>query len=451
MNNLDNEIKRIITSDITPHRSFDSRIYETFEKLEKSSKRHFNYILATVSCSVLLIAGIVFAKEIEEFIHYKFYLSDGVNTAIDNGYIAEPQTDYIEDKMIMTDAKTGEFIDEIPMKIKLKSAFMDDRNIGIEFACEFDIKIDDYVDLGKLSPQGFIDYENSHTTNILDIIVKDEEDRLLNWSGETKEDYIIFCNEHNLNPEEDVAYSRWAHTLMGEGSIYRDDKTLKLTLESTLTAIDTFPKSKKLYVSFSKIELDPKGEGQGTGVYLKSEKGFEFEVELPEEIYERTEISYEQVKSEREDVRVVEAILSNTRLEVLFEIDNIAEPEYPKKMLEIESLGMGNYDHEKPYPEGYGEEYAKLYKEYYNKLDMIRPDGHSRGNLGEPTEGCYVLDSNGNRFKWDEANGTERSYIDGAYKYKMSFTMTKYDATDRVTVVLDIMGEPVKIYLKMAK
>lgn len=459
MDELDIKITRIMKNNYFEMSSkYQNLVNETLLNLpeKKLHKNSFKMIFATVCCSILLITGIVFAKQIEEAIHYKFSIGQGVDTAIKNGNIAEPKMEFIEDTMVMTDAKTGEYIDNIPMKVKLESAFMDDDRIAVELAFEFDIKIDEYVNLGKLSSEGYIDYENSHYTEITDLVVMDEENRLLGCNKDREDDYYNYCKKHQIKTSEFKPYGLVAGTSMGEESVYRDDKTLKLTLESLIgvskeyivgKSKPDFPHSKKICVSFSEIHLTPKLLGPGNEVYLKSEKGFEFETEFPKEIYERTDIIYEQTKSERENVKVIGGKLSNSNFLVAFEINGVEYPEYPARMVEIESQGPINEKAE-TYEERYGEEYAKLYREYYNKVDMIRINGSSRGEPYKKSDGCYVLNANGKRFDWEGQKRGE--YVNGESRYcgYLTFTMTKYDATDEVVFVLDLYGEPVKIYLK---
>lgn len=67
------------------------------------------------------------------------------------------------------------------------------------------------------------------------------------------------------------------------------------------------------------------------------------------------------------------------------------------------------------------------------------------------TEGSYIQTSNGNKFYISEtgfSNQRNSFNEDNTYEFYNKFDMTKYDATDSITAVIELYGLPVKIWLK---
>ena len=102
MDNIDKKIKDIISAELTPHKSFDETIYKTFDNIKSKEKikiRYFKYILATACCSTILITGVVFAKDIQNFIGEQFRdfgLGEGISTAVENGYVGKSDNEDLQ-------------------------------------------------------------------------------------------------------------------------------------------------------------------------------------------------------------------------------------------------------------------------------------------------------------------------------------------------------------------
>ncbi len=96
--------------------------------------------------------------------------------------------------------------------------------------------------------------------------------------------------------------------------------------------------------------------------------------------------------------------------------------------------------------------YADMYSEYMNKIFPIRIDGTNLDMWGDNTDGCYILNSNGVKFKstFRADRNREYNFIENLNQFDFydTFEMTKYDATDTITVVIDFQGMPVHIELK---
>ena len=98
MNNIEEKLKNIFLEEQLPPTSYDFMINKTLNNLKFHKKHNYKNIklaFTAVCCSLLLITGTVFAKDIEKFIIEKFGLGKGVETAINNGYIESPEMDYV--------------------------------------------------------------------------------------------------------------------------------------------------------------------------------------------------------------------------------------------------------------------------------------------------------------------------------------------------------------------
>ena len=86
-----------IYNDVKRKISISNFVEEENEVMVKNKHSIFKSI-AVACCMVLSITGVVFAKDIGNFINnlFGYNASDGVQTAIDNGYIKEVEPTYIE-------------------------------------------------------------------------------------------------------------------------------------------------------------------------------------------------------------------------------------------------------------------------------------------------------------------------------------------------------------------
>lgn len=100
-----------------------SEFYEEERKNMKSTRKNVFKVVAVACFVIILITGGVFAKDIGNFIRNLFgaNTSDGVDIAINNGYVSEIQTE--------TQSAEG-------IEISVDSLIMDDFNFAINFRCD---------------------------------------------------------------------------------------------------------------------------------------------------------------------------------------------------------------------------------------------------------------------------------------------------------------------------
>lgn len=456
---------------------FDKKMYEYFnannkvpqsitEAIRECNLKHNNFNglknIAVVILAILTIStSIVFAKDIEKFIktQFKYFgTGRGVETAIEHGYIAKSDAEVVGNVLLYENDK---IIDDINMNINVEEYLITDDNLDIEFSVEFDSKINNYVDLGKIKNDN-INYEESHLIILSDLFIVDDENRVVYSNYYDKELFDEFCRNNNI----EYVYLPYTpfHSNFEYKEIYNTNEKVIVDMVYHFSSMEGFPKSKSLNIYFSKIILEPKYSEIGRKIILKGD--WEFNLDIPEIMYNRgDDVWYEVIGSENESFEVYEARATETSFILGIKVNDMVKPEYPKELEQRQiELGVGkeyrpHFETEKDFLEFYGDKkYEILYEEYWRKCNPILVHGWIYVmDWNDRTEGCYLLDSEGNRYDYN-SNPNSRT-IDGRleftndskYDFYCDYVMTKYDATENITAVIDFMGEPVKIELKQIR
>ena len=414
----------------TPKNKIDWRIYVMKKK-----------IIAAISMSVILTSGVVLANNIENI--KKFFgggLDAGVQTAAENGYIANPEMNYIESNTTVADV--GTILENVPTEAKIEDFMMDDVNLNIEFEFNFDEKIKDNFNL-----------DNLHNIDLDDLIIRDEENRIL-YAGNDKEAFEKYCDENNL----DYVFGETNENYMNCGLQYfpysheKGSNSVKLTYN---IYTDTFPKSKKLYLSFGKIKLIE--EITQNTVTLKG--NWNIELDVPEKMYNRTSENYKVVSCDNEDFEVYASKVSDTGFEIGVIISNIERMPSPFSRNELdEGIDRANKESEGENLSNLSQEsieFLNKYNEWIYRECPIQINSFKRvGAKMEKDNPSYVENDNGKQFKctFSPSRKAETEWLNGnKYKFYETFGMTKYDSTDKIKAVLYYYGEPVTIELEKVK
>ena len=119
MDELDKKIESTFKSKSNDYKlstKFINRVNETLTTLPNKRKnytRNIKVVLATSCCSLMLVSGIVFAKDIQEYIINKFKLGKGIQTAVENGYIAETNNDYLSHNTNVVNPQSKKLLNDI--------------------------------------------------------------------------------------------------------------------------------------------------------------------------------------------------------------------------------------------------------------------------------------------------------------------------------------------------
>lgn len=339
--------------------------FDEEENLEmKKNNRNIFKIAIIACCMLLLTTSVVFAKDISEFLKhlFGFNVSEGVDTAVENGFYAE----------VESNTQSAEGID-----VNIESFIIDDYN----FAMNFLITLDERYNIEEV-------YNSSIWFEDLRII--DENNN------------VVFSTDHPSlrNPDEEFEPEYWNGFSMYTEKV--SENQLKMYVTSSGSE-QTFPRSQKLYISFKRIATrrNPKD-----GSYLENENriiylgNWKFEADVPKNIYNRESISYKAIKCNEIgiDLSAIKAELSNTAFKL-----NI--PEIKTDKIDYELLHTRNtksiYDN------------IALQKEYIETTNGKKFESASRSD----GDGGYGL-------------SPENTIID----YHQTFSLTSYDATDKLTV-----------------
>lgn len=329
----------------------------------KKTRKNLLNVIAVACCTLFLATGIVFAKDIGIFIKgvFGWSASEGINTAVDNGYVANVNTDY----------QSAEGIE-----ISVDSFLMDDNN----FAMNFDIKLSEKYDTKDMM----------FGMSLYDLKIVDENGEKVFATHELEtEEMSIYKTEQEAKENYDAYTGGYSG-----GADIIDEHQLMYSLTATQSA-KSFPKSKKLYVTFTKIHVTKDKNEQPLDLWYKGD--WNFELDVPEEMYNRELMIYKVKKCSDENTVVGNATLSNTSFIMSIPLSTTNKIDY--ELLKT-STPKSIYDK------------LAFQKEYIETSDgkIFKTSMDGNNGYGVP-EGTRQIES-----------------------YKQSFNLTKYDATDELTV-----------------
>ena len=115
----------------------------TFKNTSISIKKS---VIAACVC-LFLTTGIVFAKDIEEFIKDKFGLGKGIQTAVDNDYIENVSMDFIYSASNISSNP------EVTLNtgLKINNFLIDSTHLSFNVSFKIDEQIKEYINLDKLN------------------------------------------------------------------------------------------------------------------------------------------------------------------------------------------------------------------------------------------------------------------------------------------------------------
>lgn len=408
-------------------------------------------IIATTCVGMILMSGVVFAANIDNIKNYFRGLGKGIDTAIENGYVENPEMDYIESNTTLS-KETGTIVEDVKVDAKIEDFLMGDLNLSTQFSFKFDEKIHSYINL-----------DNIDDITLNDLFVRDEENHLI-YSGAEKDTFEKYCKEHNLNYvfgeyDNEKYFNNGLNWF--PSFINKDSRLAKLTYNMYS---EGFPKSKKLYFSFSKITITEHNDSNEITI----QGNWEIELDVPEKMYNRTSETYRVVSCSNDDFNVYSSSVSDTGFEIGIIISNIEKVEYPEELEQIRRNVWSKYEGQVNQNEANKEylsiisqsPYRDMYMEYFNKRQPINCSGVlaeeivDEGIKMKEGSASYVENSNGEKFEctMSPSRRAKNKWLEGnKFDFYETFGMTKYDATDNIKVVLNYYGEPVIIELEKLK
>ena len=347
-------------------------------------KKKISKGIGIAACLVVATTGIVFAKDIGNFFTNLFggNASDGVQTAVDNGYVEKLEPQYIKADGI---------------EITVDSFLIDDYN----FDMNFKFKFDDKYDVNEM--QGLKPY---------DMKVIDENNEIVFLTSEA---------QSMIAEENKTAGTPNFHPLFWGGYSMNGDIISENEIMFHLTAYGSeehkIPKSKKLYISFSKMAIISYAFGNPEEKIEKVFTGdWKFELDVPKEMYNRENVIYKVKSCSDEKTKVGNATLSNTAFKINLETQT--------DKIDYEIL------------------HTSTPKSIWDKI---------------PLQKEYVETSDGKRFETSQRSDGDGGCTIPSGKtkivdYHQTFNLTKFDATDELKVhIFTNKGEEIIIEYERSK
>lgn len=339
--------------------------FEEEEGIEMDKKRKNIFKTASVACLLIaIITGASFANEIQNFIKNFFgTTSEGVDIAVNNGYMQEVDCEYQEFNGI---------------SIKPEAFLIDDYNFDMNFR----IKLSNDYNAKEMIRLQFEDLLIVNENNEIVFCTREAESELNKKNGTSEEYKIFFGGGYSMGPEIVTDNEMTYHLNAGGTDEYK------------------IIKAKKLFISFSKLHINK--DNYERPVDITYTGNWKFELDVPEKFYNEENIAYKAVKCSEKGINIndIEATLSYTALKIYI-------PEIKTDKIDIEACHhpeesvLGAIAIQNEYVEN---EKGKSFQTAQNS------DGN--GGYGIPPENDRIID------------------------YRQTFNLTKYDATDKITVHL---------------
>lgn len=407
---------------------------EHFKTIDKKQRKIKSIITNTFTLAicVLSITGMVFAKEISAKVYENFWgTGNGVGKAMEEGYIEKADVESEPSESVATNEETGQVIEDVETSIKVDEFVMDDFTLSITFDVEFSDKIKDMIEPSKMGDMDFPD-----------LVIYDENNVILYCMGGNR--LTEFCKEHNLG---DYDYNTIPDEMLVNSGVNsyiesRNQKSVKM-LYNIYTGGDIYPKSKKLYFDMNKIKISGSPETMKGEEEITLTGDWNFSVDVPEKMYNRTNIVYKQKSTSNDDFKVTAATVYDTGMDISMEFkakELPKEPTTPELEFyrslpedhELKSIDLFNYLSRKLYNTPEYQEYAE------QRLNSWKFEK-------------YLVNEEGEKFELTQGpreNGSGHIDENNIYHFNGMFDLTKYDMSNEITLYVDYQGTKAEIILE---
>lgn len=330
------------------------------------NKNFMNKKIGIAACLFLTLStGIVFAKDIKELVINKFGLGEGIETAVENGYIEVVDMEYEASSDINEefDIKENEgiILDNINAEIKIEDFLMDDYNLSADFSIKLENQMSNYLEIDK-----------SVKITFPDLIVIDENNNII-YENSTKERFDSFCKENGIN----YCHREYNENYMNSGLntflnyVEKNNEVCNISSKYNMYTSTEYPKSKHLKFNINKIKFEKKnGEEEIEYIVVGS---WNIDLDVPEKMYNRTAEHYKVINSENERFNIYSAKVTDTGFEIGIRISDTPKPVLPKELYneKTESEYIFN-KREELLKVSKDEEFEKEYIEYQKSLIPVQ-------------------------------------------------------------------------------
>ena len=408
---------------------------ENFKEMNRKNikrKRILQSTLTVVICG-MAVTGMVFAKDISTKLYNNFFLTgQGMETAMNEGYIENTNMEYKNSEATIENEQTGQKIEATDTKIKVSEFVMDDFNLSITFDVELSEKTKEIVTA-----------EEVWKFNFPDLIISDENNVVLYCPTGIR--YDEFSKERNLGFNYDEALDNGAYIGSGVNIVLieKEGNHVKVIYNIYTGGGSNYPKSKKLTIDMTQIKISKEEKTIMGGEEITLTGNWNFDVAVPEKMYNRQSIIYTQTGTTNRDYEVVAATLYDTGMELTMKIKTEKQPKYPTS---LEYEFYKTIADEDPYRMSeistyisWKERQTEEYKEYCRKNNYLF-------NIS-----AYLINEKGEEFGetvGPRENSSKGIDEEGIMTYKAMFDLTKYNSTDKVTVHFDYNGQTEEVTLQ---
>ncbi len=408
---------------------------ENFKESNRKNRKRRRILQSSLTVVIggMSVAGMVLAKDISTKIYDNFFLTgQGMGTAMSEGYIENTNMEYENSEASIENTKTGQKIEAADTKIKVSEFVMDDFNLSITFDVELSEKAKEIVTA-----------EEVWEFNFPDLVISDENNVVLYCPTGIR--YDEFSKEKNLGFNYDEALDNGAYIGSGVNivPIQKEGNHVKVVYNIYTGGGSNYPKSKKLNIDMTQIKISKDEKTTMGGEEITLTGNWNFDVDVPEKMYNRQSTIYTQTDTTNKDYEVVAATLYDTGMELTMKIKTEKQPQYPTS---LEWEFYKTIADEDPYgmPEimsyiSWKERQTEEYREYNRKVNYLF-------NIS-----AYLTNQNGEKFEMTQGpreNGSKGIDEEGIMTYKAMFDLTKYNSTDKVTVHFDYNGQIEEVTLQ---
>jgi len=359
------------------------------EKLVEIKNNRIIKLLIVFVVFGAISTGIVFAQNIGTLINKIFFGgSQGISTAINNGYIAN------QNDIKQTDC------------VKITDVIMDDNYLGIKF----DLNYDNYFNINEELENNDLHFEK--------IIIYDDNNNILYCNNQ--ELFEDFCNIKKLSYKWSQCNENYYNTGI---SISNESNTSCIyNLYST-----NFPKSKTIFTNIENIVFYNLGKEE------KIIENWNLKIDLPEIISERNYKSFKEINS-IENIIIEDVIVYPTNTVVNLKMKNTIDYDNRIDLKTIDELRKEGKN---------SQEITNILAEYSKTNSEFQPK-----NIYEDV---YIENTEGIKFYQDlnliEGNKSAIDTTLNIINSKFTFSLTQYDVTDILYLHFIYNGEKYKIEL----
>lgn len=253
MDNLDKKIQSIVKQKIMESSNYTYTIENTLHNLKDAKTMDIiknisivKYITA-IFTMIIVTTGIVFAKDISHYVKNFFNNNNGIDNAINNGYIENVNMQYINSN---------------GTNVKIENLLMDDYNLNFNSK----IKLNDTIKVNKILD-----------INFEDVIISDENNRILYCNN--KNSFEDYCNKNNLKYEFLAFNNNYINAGINDYIKSIDNPNNEISIIYNLST-DKFPKSKLLNINLKNIVIRTSNDENLTLV-----GNWQIEVDIPEKFW----------------------------------------------------------------------------------------------------------------------------------------------------------------------